>query len=80
MVIIPLSKGGIIAGCMIVFIPSVGEFVIPDLLGSSKSLMIGKILWTEFFQNRDWPLAAALATIMLMIIIVPIIIFNNHKM
>ena len=57
----PLSLPGVIAGCFLVFIPAVGEFVIPDLLGGSDTLMIGKTLWTEFFNNRDWPLASAVA-------------------
>ena len=60
-VTIPLAVPGIIAGCLLVFIPAVGEFVIPDLLGGSDTLMIGKVLWTEFFNNRDWPLASAVA-------------------
>ena len=58
---VPLSLPGIVAGCLLVFIPAVGEFVIPDLLGGSDTLMIGKTLWTEFFNNRDWPLASAVA-------------------
>ncbi len=65
---VPLSKNGIIAGCMLVFIPAVGEFVIPELLGGPETLMIGKVLWQEFFNNRDWPVASALAVIMLAIL------------
>ncbi len=57
---VPLSKNGIIAGCMLVFIPAVGEFLIPELLGGPETLMIGKVLWQEFFNNRDWPVASAL--------------------
>ena len=76
---VPLSKNGIIAGCMLVFIPAVGEFVIPELLGGPETLMIGKVLWQEFFNNRDWPVASALAVIMLAILIVPIILFNRNQ-
>jgi len=76
---IPLSKNGIIAGCMLVFIPVVGEFVIPELLGGPETLMIGKVLWQEFFNNRDWPVASALAVVMLLILIVPIILFNRSQ-
>ena len=76
---VPLSKNGIIAGCMLVFIPVVGEFVIPELLGGPETLMIGKVLWQEFFNNRDWPVASALAVVMLAILIMPIILFNRSQ-
>nr|WP_172665320.1 ABC transporter permease subunit [Pseudomonas oleovorans] len=76
---VPLSKNGIIAGSMLVFIPVVGEFVIPELLGGPETLMIGKVLWQEFFNNRDWPVASALAVVMLAILIVPIILFNRNQ-
>ncbi|WP_339489979.1 ABC transporter permease subunit [Pseudomonas sp. EL_65y_Pfl2_R95] len=76
---VPLSKNGIIAGCMLVFIPAVGEFVIPELLGGPETLMIGKVLWQEFFNNRDWPVASALAVVMLAVLIVPIILFNRNQ-
>ena len=76
---VPLSKNGIIAGCMLVFIPVVGEFVIPELLGGPETLMIGKVLWQEFFNNRDWPVASALAVVMLLILIVPILLFNRSQ-
>jgi putrescine transport system permease protein len=76
---IPLSKNGIVAGCMLVFIPVVGEFVIPELLGGPETLMIGKVLWQEFFNNRDWPVASALAVVMLLVLIVPIILFNRSQ-
>ena len=76
---VPLSKNGIIAGCMLVFIPVVGEFVIPELLGGPETLMIGKVLWQELFNNRDWPVASALAVVMLAILIVPIILFNRSQ-
>ena len=76
---VPLSKNGIIAGCMLVFIPVVGEFVIPELLGGPETLMIGKVLWQEFFNNRDWPVASALAVVMLAVLIIPIILFNRNQ-
>ena len=76
---VPLSKNGIIAGSMLVFIPAVGEFVIPELLGGPETLMIGKVLWQEFFNNRDWPVASALAVIMLAILMGPIIWFNRNQ-
>ncbi len=76
---VPLAKNGIIAGAMLVFIPVVGEFVIPELLGGPETLMIGRVLWQEFFNNRDWPVASALAVVMLAILIVPIILFNRSQ-
>jgi len=76
---VPLSKNGIVAGCMLVFIPVVGEFVIPELLGGPETLMIGKVLWQEFFNNRDWPVASALAVVMLALLIVPILLFNRSQ-
>ena len=79
LVTIPLAKPGIIAGCFLVFIPVIGEFVIPSLLGGSDTLMIGKVLWEEFFSNRDWPVASAVAIILLMILIVPIILFQRNE-
>src|SRR6056297_2878555 len=79
LVTVPLSKSGIIAGCFLVFIPALGEFVIPALLGGSDTLMIGKVLWEEFFSNRDWPVASAVAVILLMILIVPIILFQRNE-
>jgi putrescine transport system permease protein len=75
----PLSLPGVIAGCMLVFIPTVGEFVIPDLLGGSQTLMIGKTLWNEFNANRDWPVSSAVATILLLILVVPIVFFQNAQ-
>jgi putrescine transport system permease protein len=75
----PLSLPGVIAGCMLVFIPAVGEFVIPDLLGGSETLMIGKVLWTEFYSNTDWPLASAVATILLLVLVVPIVFFQHFQ-
>ncbi|EKF20590.1 ABC transporter permease subunit [Nitratireductor pacificus] len=75
----PLSMPGIVAGSMLVFIPAVGEFVIPDLLGGSQTLMIGKTLWSEFFNNRDWPVSSAVAVILLLILIVPIMFFQRSQ-
>lgn len=71
-VTLPLSMPGVIAGFLLVFIPAVGEFVIPELLGSSGTAMIGKVLWSEFFNNRDWPLASALAVTILVLIVAPL--------
>ncbi|WP_374708492.1 putrescine ABC transporter permease PotH [Buttiauxella selenatireducens] len=78
-VIVPLTKGGIIAGSMLVFIPAVGEFVIPELLGGPDSIMIGRVLWQEFFNNRDWPVASAVAITMLILLIVPIMWFHKYQ-
>jgi len=78
-VTVPLSKTGIVAGSMLVFIPVVGEFVIPELLGGPETLMIGKVLWQEFFNNRDWPVASALAIVMLAILLIPIILFHYNQ-
>ncbi|KQV68324.1 ABC transporter permease subunit [Rhizobium sp. Root1220] len=75
----PLSLPGVVAGCMLVFIPAVGEFVIPDLLGGSQTLMIGKTLWNEFNANRDWPVSSAVATILLLILVIPIVFFQNAQ-
>ena len=79
LVTIPLSRPGIIAGSFLVFIPTLGEFVIPSLLGGSGTLMIGKVLWEEFFNNRDWPVASAVAIILLLILIVPIVLFQRNQ-
>ena len=78
-VTVPLSKAGIIAGSMLVFIPCIGEFVIPELLGGPETLMIGRVLWDEFFSNNDWPMAASVAVVMVLMIIVPIALFNKHQ-
>jgi putrescine transport system permease protein len=69
----PLSLPGIVGGCALVFIPVMGEFIIPDLLGGSDTLMVGRLVWTEFFSNRDWPMASAIAMVLLAILAVPII-------
>jgi putrescine transport system permease protein len=75
----PLSLPGVLAGCLLVFIPAVGEFVIPDLLGGSETLMIGRTLWNEFFNNRDWPLSSAVAVVLLLVLIVPIVLFQRQQ-
>jgi putrescine transport system permease protein len=72
-IILPLTLPGIIAGSLLVFIPAVGEFVIPALLGGPEQIMVGKVLWTEFFRNRDWPVASAIAVLLLAILALPII-------
>ena len=77
-VTLPLTKPGIIAGCLLVFIPAIGEYVIPTLLGGIDSLMIGKTLFDEFFINRDWPLASSVATILLLIVVMPIMLFQRY--
>ncbi|WP_309083377.1 ABC transporter permease subunit [Chelativorans sp.] len=76
---LPLSLPGVVAGSMLVFIPAVGEFVIPDLLGGSGTLMIGKTLWSEFFSNRDWPVSSAVAVILLLILVAPIVYFQRAQ-
>lgn len=78
-VTVPLSKAGIIAGSMLVFIPCIGEFVIPELLGGPQTLMIGRVLWDEFFSNNDWPMASTVAVVMILLIIVPLAIFNRYQ-
>jgi putrescine transport system permease protein len=78
-VTLPLSRSGIIAGSMLVAIPVVGEFVIPELLGGPDTLMIGKVLWDEFFNNRDWPVAAAVSTAMLLLLLAPILVFHHFE-
>jgi putrescine transport system permease protein len=75
----PLSLPGVVAGCLLVFIPAIGEFVIPDLLGGSQTLMIGKTLWNEFFSNRDWPVASAVAIVLLLILVVPMMFFQRAQ-
>lgn len=76
-VTLPLSLPGIVAGCLLVFIPAIGEFVIPALLGGPDTLMIGKVLWTEFFNNRDWPVASAVAIAMLILVVLPVMWLRN---
>ena len=76
---LPLSLPGIVAGSLLVFIPAVGEFVIPEMLGGPDSIMIGRVLWNEFFANRDWPLAAAVAVAMLLILVLPIALLQSRS-
>ncbi len=78
-VTLPLSMPGIIAGFMLVFVPAIGEFVIPELLGGPDTLMIGRVLWSEFFSNRDWPVASAVAIAMLVALVVPIMILRSFQ-
>ena len=79
---LPLAMPGIVAGSMLVFIPTLGEFVIPDILGGPDSLMIGRVIWNEFFTNTQWPLASAIAITMLVLIVLPLLVFeyvqNNY--
>ncbi|MBQ0757046.1 MAG: ABC transporter permease subunit [Amphritea sp.] len=79
LITVPMAMPGIIAGCMLVFIPAVGEFVIPSLLGGSDTLMIGRVLWDEFFLNRDWPMASAVAIVMLIVLVLPIMLIRNSQ-
>ena len=79
LITVPLSKNGIIAGAMLVFIPSVGEYVIPELLGGPSTLMIGRVLWDEFFSNNDWAMASAVAVSMVLLILLPLVIFNKYQ-
>ena len=78
-VTVPLSKSGIIAGSMLVFIPAVGEYVIPELLGGPETLMIGHVLWDEFFSNNDWPMASSVAVLVILLILVPMAILNKYQ-
>jgi putrescine transport system permease protein len=80
LVTLPLALPGVIAGALLCFIPIVGEFVIPDLLGSSQTMMIGQTLWTEFFANKDWPVASAVAVVLLCLLVVPIVIYQQMQM
>ena len=79
LVTLPLSLPGVIAGALLCFIPIVGEFVIPDLLGSSQTMMIGQTLWTEFFANKDWPVASAVAVVLLCLLVVPIVVYQHMQ-
>ncbi|WP_186419094.1 ABC transporter permease subunit [Bosea sp. CS1GBMeth4] len=78
-VTLPLSRPGILAGSALVFIPAIGEFVIPDLLGGSDTLMVGKVLWNEFFSNRDWPLASAVAIVLLVVLVLPLMLLQRAR-
>lgn len=75
----PLARPGVIAGCLLVFIPAIGEYVIPYLLGGPESLLIGRVLFDEFFVNRDWPLASAVAIILLLLLVVPIVLLQRYQ-
>ena len=79
LITVPLSFPGIVAGSMLVFIPAVGEYVIPELLGGPSSLMIGRVLWSEFFSNRDWPTASAVAIAILLALVVPLMIYQKYQ-
>jgi putrescine transport system permease protein len=76
---LPLSKNGIIAGCLLVFIPAVGEYVIPELLGGADTLMIGRVMWNEFFNNADWPMASAVTCAMVLLLLVPMAMFQYFQ-
>ena len=78
-VTVPLSRPGIVAGALLCFIPIVGEFIVPDLLGGSETLMLGRTLWSEFFSNRDWPLASAVAVVMTVLLVGPIVLYRNAE-
>jgi putrescine transport system permease protein len=78
-VTVPLSKAGIIAGSMLVFIPCIGEYVIPELLGGPETLMIGRVIWDELFANNDWPMASTLSVLMILLIIVPLALFQKYQ-
>ncbi len=79
-VTVPLSKQGIIAGIILVFLPSIGEFVIPEILGGPETVTIGRVLWWEFFNNRNWPLASAVAVLMVLLFVIPIMILKNRQL
>ncbi len=79
-VTLPLSLPGILAGSALVFVPAVGEFVIPDLLGGPDTVMIGKVLWSEFFSNRDWPLASAVAVVLLVVLVLPLVLLQRARL
>jgi len=79
LVTLPLSLRGVIAGALLCFIPIVGEFVIPDLLGGSETMMIGQTLWTEFFTNKDWPVASAIAVVLLCLLVMPIVVYQQMQ-
>jgi putrescine transport system permease protein len=76
---LPLSVPGMIAGSMLVFIPALGEFVIPDMVGGIDTLMIGKTVYDEYFLNRDWPLASAVAIVLVLILVLPIMLFQHYQ-
>ncbi len=79
LITVPLSKAGIVAGCMLVFIPAVGEFVIPSLLGGADNIMIGRVMWDELFSSNNWPRASALSVVMMLLILVPLALYYRYK-
>jgi putrescine transport system permease protein len=79
LVTLPLSRSGVVAGVLLCFIPIVGEFVAPDLLGGSQRQMIGQTLWTEFFSNRDWPVASSVAVVLLLLLVIPIVVYQHQQ-
>ena len=78
-VTLPLSLPGLVAGALLCFIPITGEFIIPDLLGGTDTLMLGRVLWSEFFSNRDWPLASAVAVVLLVLVAGPVVLFREAE-
>jgi putrescine transport system permease protein len=79
LITVPLSKAGIVAGCMLVFIPAVGEFVIPSLLGGADNIMIGRVMWDELFSSNNWPRACALSFVMMVLILLPLALYYRFK-
>lgn len=79
LVTVPLSRVGIISGCMLVFIPALGEFVIPSLLGGAENILIGRVVWDEMFSSNNWPRAAALAVVMILLVLVPLAVYNQQS-
>ena len=79
LITVPLSKAGIVSGCMLVFIPAVGEFVIPSLLGGAENVLIGRVVWDEMFSSNNWPRAAALAVVMVLLILLPLGVYNHYS-
>ena len=80
LVTFPLSLPGVAAGALLCFIPIIGEFVIPDLLGGSQTMLIGQTLWTEFFSNKDWPVASAVAVALLCVLVLPLVLYQQMRM
>jgi putrescine transport system permease protein len=80
LVTLPLSSSGMLAGVLLCFIPIVGEFVIPDLLGGSRAPMIGMTIWMEFFANKDWPAASAVAVVLVALLVTPIVVYQNRAL
>ena len=80
LITLPLALPGVIAGTLLCFIPIVGEFVIPDLLGGSQTAMIGQAIWNEFFANKDWPAASAVAVVLVCLLVTPIVVFQNQTL